>query len=50
MTFVGRIKQTVLMPELRSQFAVVFDLQSARWHQVGLCCYGMKLRPWSGLR
>jgi hypothetical protein len=46
---VGRIKQTVAAPELRSQFAAVSVAQSVRV-QIGLRSYGMGLRPRSGLQ
>ncbi len=50
MTSVGRIQQTVSVPELRSQIVVAFALQSVGMHESGLRSYGNELRPRSGLQ
>jgi hypothetical protein len=50
MTFVGRIKQTVSVPELRSQIVAVLDIQRVFRLLVGLRSYGIELRLRSGLR
>ncbi len=50
MTIVGRNKQTLAMPELRSPVGSFFVSLTARKHEPALRSYGMVLRPRSGLR